>query len=115
MIRLLALKEGEEAVTVGEATPRPTLVELLSLALKARRDATIRRRYHDGDFITKAILHDNKAAEWKLRRRLEASSGWVERRKNLFDAEHDVEIIRILLGNTTGGDDESHRQDAADG
>jgi hypothetical protein len=115
VIRLLALKTGEESATIDETTSRPKLIELLSLALKARRDAVIRRRYHDGDFITKALLQDNKAAEWKLRRRLEASAGWVERRKNVFDAEHDVEIIRTVLGNEFAGGDNDHRQDETGG
>jgi hypothetical protein len=94
MIKLLSL--DREIDPVNEE--RGDLLDLLSQAIRKKRDATLIYRYRNAAFICGILDRNPKEAEWKARRRLEESKEWAQRKKDLLDTDHDVEILRATLG-----------------
>lgn len=100
-VKLLTVKaRGDKLVLVEIETARDDLLAYLSTALQHRRDAFLRARHHKSDSVAKLIAANPKLAEWKAKTEVTSTKEWIRRRKDLDDAEHDVEILRILLGVT---------------
>jgi hypothetical protein len=98
-VKLLAVEDddGKPIVLTPDDT-RETLVMFLSAALQKRRDAFLRYRHYIKDSIAKQIAINPKLAEWRCKTQVESSKEWLRRRKAYDDADHDVEILRTLLG-----------------
>jgi len=90
--------KGGKGRRVAVDTSKGDLVEFLSEALKNRAVADLRLEYFKADFLTKALASEPKLAEWKGRIKVKESREYVARRKRFLEAEHDVEILRTLLG-----------------
>ena len=99
-ITLITVEQDGEPIVVGglRELSRTELTAHLSTALQNRRDAYLRLRHFRSDSVFKLITTNPKLAEWRAKVQIESTKEWVRRRKDFDDAEHDVEVLRVLLG-----------------